>query len=434
MANSEQCRNVLSKIARVRATMTLALGIGLALSLALMSTAQAQTFNVLFNFAGNGSNGAAFWPYNGLTMTAGGNFYGTTLKGGTFEKGTVFELRHVGSGWVLNLLYEFQGGTDGADPVSGVTIGPSGVLYGTTEVGGDQSCGVAGGCGTIYSLRPPSHASGSASAPWTETVLYRFQGVPDGARPQYGNLVFDANSNFYGTTQYGGELQDCGSSGCGTVYELSPSGGGWTESILHSFNAQADGSQPLGGIIRDEYNDLYGVTSVGNANFFTLQPSENDFEYYDVQQFTTSVGCAIDSSLLLDPNTFNFYGVAQGCGPSGSGAGGTIFDWFYGFSQVYNFGTSREGASAPEGPLIEDLATDLYGVSYDGGTYQQGNVYKMAYVHGNYVYTDLYDFTGGSDGAGPVGNLVMDASGNLYGVTSGGGSHSGGVVFEITPN
>ena len=70
-------------------------------------------------------------------------------------------------------------------------------------------------------------------------------------------------------------------------------------------------------------------------------------------------------------------------------------------------GHVTEGASAPEGPLIEDLATDLYGVSYDGGTYQQGNVYKMAYVHGNYVYTDLYDFTGGSDGAGPVGNLVM---------------------------
>jgi uncharacterized repeat protein (TIGR03803 family) len=126
---------------------------------------------VLFNFSGNGSNGAAFLPYNGLTMTQGGNFYGTTLKGGTYEKGTVYELRHVGSGWVLNLLYEFQGGADGADPVSSVTIGPSGVLYGTTELGGDQTCSIAGGCGTIYNLRPPAHTSVSASAPWTETVL-----------------------------------------------------------------------------------------------------------------------------------------------------------------------------------------------------------------------------------------------------------------------
>src|SRR5580658_2614595 len=98
MTNSEQCRNMLFRIARPAST-TLALGIGLTLGLALMSTAQAQTFNVLFNFSGNGSNGAAFLPYNGLTMTQGGNFYGTTLKGGTYEKGTVYELRHVGSGW-----------------------------------------------------------------------------------------------------------------------------------------------------------------------------------------------------------------------------------------------------------------------------------------------------------------------------------------------
>jgi hypothetical protein len=87
---------MLSKIARVRATMTLALGIGLTLSFALMSPAQAQTFNVLFNFAGNGSNGAAFWPYNGLTMTAGGNFYGTTLKACRLGLGTESAVRIPG--------------------------------------------------------------------------------------------------------------------------------------------------------------------------------------------------------------------------------------------------------------------------------------------------------------------------------------------------
>ena len=178
MTSSKRYRQMIFRIARVPAATTIALATGLILSLTLMSTAQAQTFNVLFNFSGNGSNGAAFSPYNGLTMTPGGNLYGTTLKGGTYEKGTVYELRHMGSGWVLNLLYQFQGGTDGADPVSGVTIGPSGVLYGTTEIGGDQSCGVAGGCGTVYSLRPPAHASPSASAPWSEAVIYAFHGAP----------------------------------------------------------------------------------------------------------------------------------------------------------------------------------------------------------------------------------------------------------------
>jgi uncharacterized repeat protein (TIGR03803 family) len=395
--------------------------------------AQAQTFTVLYNFTGNGSNGAPYFPYAGLAITAGGNLYGTTLRGGTYGDGTVFRLKRAGSGWLLNVLYNFQGGSDGASPVAGVTIGPGGVLYGTTEAGGDPSCGIGGGCGTVYSLRPLPQAVANAEAPWTETVLYRFQGGTDGAVPKYGSLVFDSAGNFYGTTQYGG-VQGCGSSGCGTVYELSPTGNAWTESVLHRFNPNTDGSRPFGGIIRDQYNDLYGVTSVGLETFFTLQPNgDNTWDYYNVQQFTSDVGCSVDTSLLLDPNTFNFYGVAQGCGPSGSGAGGTVFNWFYGFNPpVYNFGLSRAPVTAPEGPIIEDAAGNFYGVSFNGGANQQGSVYKLSYVRG-WVYTELYDFTGGSDGAGPIGNLVMDANGNLYGVTTGGGSKSGGVIFEITP-
>ncbi len=404
-----------------------------AASIMTVPATQAQTFAVLYNFAGNGSNGAPYFPYNGLAITAGGNLYGTTSRGGTYENGTAFRLKRAGSGWLLNVLYSFQGGSDGADPVAGLTIGPGGVLYGTTGEGGDQSCGFGGGCGTVYSLRPLAQAVANAESPWIETVLYRFQGGTDGAVPKYGSLVYDSAGNFYGTTLYGG-VAGCGGSGCGTVYELSPTGNSWTETVLHSFNPNTDGSRPFGGIIRDQYNDLYGVTSVGTETFFTLQPNGNNtWDYYNVQQFTDSVGCDVDTSLLLDPNTFNFYGVAQGCGPSGSTAGGTVFNWFYGFNPpVYNFAFTREAVTAPEGPIIEDAAGNFYGVSFNGGDYQQGSVYKLTYSHG-WVYIDLYDFTGGSDGAGPVGNLVMDANGNLYGVTSGGGSKSGGVIFEITP-
>jgi uncharacterized repeat protein (TIGR03803 family) len=414
----------------------LTLAIAFALAVAAAPAAQGQVFTVLYNFTGNGSNGAPYFPYAGLAITTGGNLYGTTMRGGTYEDGTAFRLKRAGSGWLLNVLYSFQGGSDGANPVAGVTIGPGGVLYGTTEAGGDQACGVGGGCGTVYSLRPLAQAVANAESPWIETVLYRFQGGTDGAVPKYGSLVFDSASNFYGTTFYGG-VPGCGGAGCGTVYELSPTGNSWTESVLYSFNPKTDGSQPFGGIIRDQYNDLYGVTSVGYETFFTLQPGgNNDWYYYNVQQFTSSVGCSVDTSLLLDPNTFNFYGVAQGCGPSGSGAGGTVFNWFYGFNPaVYNFGFTRTPVSVPEGPLIEDAAgSNFYGVSFNGGAYQQGSVYQLSDVRGRWVYTELYDFTGGSDGAGPVGNLVMDANGNLYGVTTGGGSESGGVIFEITPN
>ncbi len=427
MTRSEQWRFSAGSFAF---TITVLVGM-FVLTMFAIPAAQAQTFSVLYNFTGNGLNGAPFLPYNGLTITTGGNLYGTTLKGGSYGNGTVFELKRVGGDWALNLLYQFQGGTDGAGPVAGITIGPSGVLYGTTETGGDLSC--SGGCGVVYRLQPSVHAVASAEAPWTETVLYRFQGAPDGAIPQYGNVAFDTAGNLYGTTEYGGANQEC-EFGCGTVYEVSPSGGGWTESILHSFNPNDDGSQPLGGIILDQDNDLYGVTSVGNETFFTLQPDGPGYwDYYDVQQFPNTIGCDIYTSLLFDPSTFNFYGVAQGCGPSGSGAGGVVFDWFYEFFPSYNFGFSRGITSAPEGPLIQDSAGNFYGVSFNGGANQQGSVYELTQLsNGNWTYTDLHDFSG-SDGAGPVGNLVMDANGNLYGVTSGGGSNQGGVIFEITP-
>jgi len=403
------------------------------LGFAAMPAAQAQTYQVLYNFTGNGSNGVPYFPYAGLAITAGGNLYGTTMRGGTYENGTAFRLKRAGSGWLLNVLYSFQGGSDGASPVSGVTIGPGGVLYGTTEAGGDPSCGIGGGCGTVYSLRPLAQAVANAESPWTETVLYRFQGGTDGAVPKYGSLVFDSAGNFFGTTLYGG-VAGCGGAGCGTVYELLPTGNSWTESVLHSFNPNTDGSRPFGGIIRDQYNDLYGVTSVGNETFFTLQPNGNNgWTYYNVQQFTDTVGCDVDTSLLLDPSTFNFYGVAQGCGPSGSGAGGAVFNWNYGFNPVYSFGFTRAPVTAPEGPLVEDAAGNLYGLSFNGGAFQQGSVYEISDVHGRWVYTELYDFTGGSDGAGPVGNLVMDANGNLFGTASAGGAYGAGVIWEITP-
>src|SRR6516165_8102325 len=81
------------------------------------AAAEAQTFTVLHNFTGNGSNGAPYFPYAGLAVTAGGNLYGTTLRGGTYGDGTAFRLKRAGSGWLLNVLYSFQGGSDGASPV-----------------------------------------------------------------------------------------------------------------------------------------------------------------------------------------------------------------------------------------------------------------------------------------------------------------------------
>jgi len=417
------------KFSAIDVWMTLAAIASALLLLFAAAESQAQTFTVLHSFTR--ANGVPNQPYNGLAITPGGILYGTTLRGGTYENGTAFELKRAGSGWLLNVLHNFQGGTDGAMPVATVTIGPGGVLYGTTSEGGDPNCGTNGGCGTVYSLQPPAHAPFSALTSWTEKVLYAFHGGSDGRTPGYGAPAFDPNGNMYGTTEFGGDVQDC-SDGCGTVYELSPTiSGGWTEQILHRFDGSYyEGAVPVGGIILDGVGDLYGFTTLFHQVFFTLQPQ---WQYYFVDQLLNDTGCDVSSSLLLDPNTFNFYGVAQGCGSGGEYGGGSVFDWFYGFSLVHDFGTTRGNYVTPEGPLIKDAGGNLYGVSFNGGAHQSGAVYKLTPMPGGWSYTGLYDFTGGDDGSGPVGNLVMDAAGNLYGVTAYGGPYSGGVVFEITP-
>ena len=404
--------------------------------LLLVGASQAQTFSVLYQFTGNGSNNAPFQPYNGLAITPGGNLYGTTWKGGAYGYGTAYELKHAGSGWLMNVLYNFQGGSDGAAPVAPLAIAPNGLVYGTTSSGGDTGCGIAGGCGTLFSLQPPARAVASAQSPWTEKVLYRFQGGTDGATPMYGAPAIDSSGNLYGTTQYGGDLQHCGSLGCGTVYQLVPtSGSGWAENVLYRFaNGTGEGSQPLGGITL-EFGDLLGVTSAGDETFFGFQPGgPGQWSYFPVQTFTSNNGCNIDTGIVEDPYQGNFYAIAQGCGPSGSGAGGTLINWFYAIDPGYDFGFTRPVTNVPEGPVVEDSALNLYGVSFSGGTNSAGAVYKLTQGRNGWNYSSLHDFTGGSDGAGPVGNLVLDSVGNLYGVTMGGGANNAGVVFKIALN
>jgi len=206
--------------------------------------AQAQTLTVLYNFTG--SNDGAL-PVGGLTMDRAGNFYGTTTYDGTGGHGTVFRLSRAGSGWVLTPLYSFTS-ADGS-PNGGVVFGPDGSLYGTI------CCGTGYG-GAVYRLQPPPTACHSVICPWTETVIYTFNGANgSGAN---GPLVFDQAGNIYGTTFGGG--QDGG-----VVYELTPSNGGWTESILWYFGIESGGYEPESGVIFDRSGNLYGTTREGGT-------------------------------------------------------------------------------------------------------------------------------------------------------------------------
>ena len=152
-----------------------------------------------------------------------------------------------------------------------MVIGADGSLYGTTETGGadGQGCDTYG-CGLVYNLRPPARALASALGSWTETVLYRFTGNPDGAHPEAA-IVFDQAGNIYSTILQGG------SSGWGTAYELLPASGGWTERVLYSFTNGNDGGYLTGSLIFDHTGKLYGLANSGGAygdgTVFQLSPS-----------------------------------------------------------------------------------------------------------------------------------------------------------------
>ena len=177
------------------------------------------------------------FPSAGLLRDAAGNLYSTTTAGGSGGLGIVFKLDTEGDETVLHAFHD----TDGAVPFSGLIQDASGNFYGTTA-GGDF--------GTVYKLDPQGN----------ETVLYTFTGGDDGSDP-FDSLVMDAAGNLYGTTYAGGKNTACfDGEGCGVVFKLDPSG---QETVLHSFTGGTDGFEPESALVMDAAGNLYGTTNFG---------------------------------------------------------------------------------------------------------------------------------------------------------------------------
>ena len=413
----------------IRNAQVLALAAMVCAAMLLFPHAHAQTYTVLHNFTGGRDGGD---PYAGLTMDRAGNLYGTASYGGN-GYGVVYELAHRGSGWVFNSLYNFAGGNDGEGPVARVIIGPNGSLYGTTYGGGDPNCSGGYGCGTVFNLRPPATVCRSVSCYWSETVLYRFAGGNDGANPLLGDILFDPTGNIYGTTENGGDV-GCDGMGCGTVFELSPSGGGWIEKVLYSFMGQSgDGANPFAGVILDSTGNLYGTTKFGGplseGTVFKLSPAGSSWTESVIYGFEgTNDGYWPVGGLIID-HSGNLVGTT---GSGGVNAGGIAFNLtpLGAEAIVHSFDGQQDGGAY--GTLTADAAGNFYGMTYDDGAYGNGSVFKLTPTQGGWIYTDLHDFTG-DDGRCPYGNVVIDAQGNLYGTAGGGGTYDEGVVWEITP-
>ncbi|MGC2110605.1 MAG: choice-of-anchor tandem repeat GloVer-containing protein [Candidatus Korobacteraceae bacterium] len=432
---------------------TFSLVLMIALALIAVPALQAQTFTVIHSFTGGGDGSV---PYDGLTTDIAGNLYGTTYYGGT-GLGTVFKLRHSGSGWILAPLYNFTRGQDGFAPLAWVDIARDGTLYGTTAYGGLLQCDEMGdGCGTVFHLTPSATVPKSALAPWTKTAAWLFGGGSEGKSP-HGDLIFDLAGNIYGTTTEGGDHN------CGAIYQLTPSGGGWEETTLYSaqgenfcnelhrasgpspktapYSAQGngDGSAPVGGVVFDSSGNLYGVFGLdgpyGGGAVYELSPTGSGWTERILYDFTGGNDGGNPIGGLNIDSVGNLYGTtSRGGGSSGCG---TVFEltsanggWT--FNTIYSF-PGAPGGCGPQVKLTIDSAGNLYGATGGAGAYGFGLVFKLTKANGGWVSSSLHDFSDGSDGTGPETNLVFDASGNLYGTTAGGGAYGGGVVFEITP-
>ena len=408
-----------------------------AVTLLVTSTWAATNWNekVLHNFNNNGTDG--HFPSAGLILDAAGNLYGTTYVGGAYGYGMVFELTPAaGGGWTEQVLHSFDyNGTDGGYPYAGLIFDKNGNLYGTTDVGGDLACNAPYGCGTVFQLTP------AAGGGWNEKVLYSFEGNPDGADP-YAGLIFDAAGNLYGTTSYGGTYRNC-RYGCGTVFELTPAaGGGWTETVLHSFDGNPDGANPLfGGLIFDAAGNLYGTTYQGGT-----------YSYGTVFELTPPAGGGWTEKVLYSFNNDGMDGVWPESGPifdaagnlygttrqGGTYGGGTVFELTPtpggGWTEqvLHYFGNGMDGV-IPYAGLIFDAAGNPYGSTEGGGDYGDGTVFELTpATGGGWTEQVLHSFNG-TDGYCPWTGLIFDVGGNLYGTTTGGGTYGGGTVFELTP-
>ena len=260
--------------------------------------------------------------------------------------------------------------------MAGVIFDASGNLYGTTQMGGPNIGG------TVFKLSP-------SPSGWTESVLHGFSGSNDGANP-FGNLIFDSTGNLYGTTTGGGA-----SGGGGIVFELSPQGDVWDETILYSFNPNDDdGYSPKAGVTFDSAGNLYGTTYLGGES-----------ELGTVFELSPGTGGIWSEQIL-----HSFRGV---------GEDGPI-----------------DGES-PESNIIIDAEGNLYGTTLFGGCPGDfcGAVFEVFKTpRRRLVKGRLFGFpVGGALGAQPTGYLTFDNAGNIYGTTMVGGKNNDGVVFRITP-
>ncbi len=393
--------------------------------LSVAAWASGPTYTVLYTFLGYSTDGSGPWDVGTLLRDSSGNLYGTTHDGGSIDcngttGGTLFEL----SRGKETVLYDFGHGVpcgqDGLVPVGAVVMDSSGNLYGTASGGGPDDCG------TVWEWERSNS---------TLIDLASFNCSVAGG--PVGGLILDKNGNLYGTGVTTG-------SGDGIVFEVSSG----VLSVIYTFTGGSDGGQPRGGLVLDSQGNLYGMTwnggAHGNGTVFELSNSGGVWTETVLHSFSTSTTDGANPSygnltLAGSPLGNVIYGATEYGGAAG---GGTVFKMVkskkgYNFSLLHSFtGTGGDGQN-PYATLAL-VKGKLYGTTGGGGTSGFGTVFELTSGTTGWTETILYNFTNGADGSIPIAGLAADSKGNLYGATVNGGSVTGcdqgcGVLFKLTP-
>jgi uncharacterized repeat protein (TIGR03803 family) len=310
---------------------------------------------VLHNF-GSGADGAN--PEGSLILDSAGNLYGTTFAGGADSAGTVFKVSPKGA---ETLLYSFQGGADGANPIAGLAMDKSGNLYGTTSTGGAYNSG------TVFEV----------SSSGQHTVLYSFGSLNDGTVPVAG-VTLDPKGNLYGTASQGGPY------GYGTVFELKPSTSGWQETILHNFELQNDGGTPYAGLVLGKSGVFYGAAtqggdgSGGGGTVFELTPSGENWTFNVLYGLAGWGISGTFRDVLYDKKTGVIYATTH-C--DGNDDAGTVYelvpsDGSWSYTQLYMLTGGTDGLFVFSNLVIDDTGY-LYGTTNSGGANGYGVIFQV---------------------------------------------------------
>jgi uncharacterized repeat protein (TIGR03803 family) len=385
----------------------------------------------LYAFTGN-ADGAQ--PFGGVVLDPAGNVYGTTTYGGNFGGancgtagcGVAFKVDTSGH---ESLLHSFTGPPDGANPYFGLARASAGALYGQTTWGGSFA-------GIVFQLRPSAKACVTVLCPWNESTVYDF-GNGYGQVAPAGLPILDSEGNIYSTTSSGGDPSCNGGAGCGTAFKVNPQG---QVTILHDFQGGSDGYWPMGPMLLMPDGSLYGTTVSGGSGAGTVYKIDTNGIESIVYSFTGGTdGGGPETGVIADEQG-NLYGTAQVGGQHSSfcysGGCGVVFKltpnqnggWTE--TSFYSFQGGADGEN-PLGGLLRDSQGNLYGTTPSGGDCQYGpycgTVYKLDSAANK---TTLWNFQCGTDGCVPqYGSLVMDQQGSLYGTTS-----SGGDLSATNPN